>query len=419
MNSIKKCAVFIFVFLVLNIFIIRVNAETTSCEYDDLGITATFDESGTATITQNKYDDADHQIPIIGWLYTKRTGGLEYVNELKHIEMELYGSCPEKIYACAYEKIVWGDLGLNVIIDDFIPEDFIQTENALVYSQNKKIFLFYSENNMKDNETLANLPNDELVKGTELYDNFKDNINYWDEVCGGVCAYTLGILGGIGNDIVDIIGFDINGDGGGIDFYYKEYKNCNYVNYTGDLPTYNLACPNLNIYLGRFNVALNQFKDCSETDAVCKSKAITNVNEKETLIKDYCKSIMQEQDYDGGTEQDCIDACLNIAVQTTKAKKAAGLLSENSGNCGVSGRMLVWVSNIMKWIKYILPVIVIVMGILDFIKAIGADKEDEMKKAQSKFIKRLIAAALVFLVPLIIEFALDKMGFGYNDCGIL
>ena len=40
----------------------------------------------------------------------------------------------------------------------------------------------------------------------------------------------------------------------------------------------------LNIYLGRFNVALNQFKDCSETDAVCKSKAITNVNEKETLI---------------------------------------------------------------------------------------------------------------------------------------
>ena len=49
---------------------------------------------------------------------------------------------------------------------------------------------------------------------------------------------------------------------------------------------------------------------------------------------------------------------------------------------------------------------------------IGADKEDEMKKAQKKFIIRLIAAALVFIIPLIIEFILTKMGFEYNGCAI-
>ena len=58
------------------------------------------------------------------------------------------------------------------------------------------------------------------------------------------------------------------------------------------------------------------------------------------------------------------------------------------------------------------------MGILDFIKAIVADKDDEMKKVQGRFVKRLIAAALVFIIPLIIEFVLTKMGFDYNDCGL-
>ena len=56
---------------------------------------------------------------------------------------------------------------------------------------------------------------------------------------------------------------------------------------------------------------------------------------------------------------------------------------------------------------------------LDFIKAIGADKEDEMKKAQGRFIRRVIAAALIFIIPFILEFILEKMGFAANGCGII
>ena len=91
--------------------------------------------------------------------------------------------------------------------------------------------------------------------------------------------------------------------------------------------------------------------------------------------------------------------------------------TDNSA-CGFSGRLITWVINILRWIKYILPVFVIILGILDFIKAIGSDKDDVMKQSQKKFIKRLVAAALVFLIPLIIEFILTKMGFDYNDCGL-
>ena len=435
MNN-KKIFYVLILLLFLNLInIININAVTTSCEYSDLGLKVEYDEAGTSTILQTKYEEVNHQWPIVGWFYTKSYGSIEYVNELNHIKKELYGSCPESIYVCTYEKMIWGDLGVNAILDDFIPEGtFLEKDLAgigvgaedsaiLGYTEHKKLFLYYSESNMKDNATLSSLPNKELVKGTEFIDNFENQIKAWDNICGGVCGWTLGLLGGAGENIWDLIGIDFSGDGGGIDVWYNEYKNCGYVDYTGSLPTYNLACPNLNIYLGYFNDSINNYKKCSENDAVCLSKTITNVNEKEDLIKSYCKAILQNYDFDKGedekgNEQACLEACLDIGVQTKKAKVAAGLISGDSGECGFSARLLVWLSNILRWIKYILPVIVIVMGILDFIKAIAAGKDDELKKAQGSFTKRLIAAALVFLIPLIVEFVLDKMGFGYDTCGL-
>ena len=78
------------------------------------------------------------------------------------------------------------------------------------------------------------------------------------------------------------------------------------------------------------------------------------------------------------------------------------------------------VMTVLKYVQtYSWPVAVIVLGILDFIKAIATDKDDEMKKAQKRFIIRLIAAALIFIIPFIIEFVLDKMGFIANGCGII
>ena len=44
--------------------------------------------------------------------------------------------------------------------------------------------------------------------------------------------------------------------------------------------------------------------------------------------------------------------------------------------------------------------------------------DDDMKKAQSKFVKRLIVAALLFLLPLIINFVLQTFGFYNSGCDI-
>ena len=127
-------------------------------------------------------------------------------------------------------------------------------------------------------------------------------------------------------------------------------------------------------------------------------------------LKSFCNIIIQYDDYDA-YEYSCINMCLNI-------NKYIGEYSVNAGECNFSQRLISFIGNILKWVKYIVPVIVIVLGILDFIKALSSDKDDEMKKAQGKFMKRLIAAALVFIVPLILEFILNKMGFDYNECGL-
>ena len=52
------------------------------------------------------------------------------------------------------------------------------------------------------------------------------------------------------------------------------------------------------------------------------------------------------------------------------------------------------------------------MGMLDLMKGLTAQKEDEIKKGQNLFIKRLISGALVFLVftivQLVISFVADS-----------
>ena len=65
--------------------------------------------------------------------------------------------------------------------------------------------------------------------------------------------------------------------------------------------------------------------------------------------------------------------------------------------------------------RYIVPVLLIILSVLDFIKAIAADNEDEVKKVTGKFVKRLIVAVVIFLVPLFLEFLLGIFGINTNN----
>lgn len=61
------------------------------------------------------------------------------------------------------------------------------------------------------------------------------------------------------------------------------------------------------------------------------------------------------------------------------------------------------VNSIVKLIQIGIPLLLIIFGMLDLGKAVMAQKEDEIKKGQQTFIKRLIAAAIVFFIVAIVQ----------------
>lgn len=63
-------------------------------------------------------------------------------------------------------------------------------------------------------------------------------------------------------------------------------------------------------------------------------------------------------------------------------------------------------------IQIAVPVVLVVTGTLDLFKGITAQKEDEMKKGQQMFIKRLIAAALIFFVFVIVKVVVSFVAEG-------
>ena len=54
-------------------------------------------------------------------------------------------------------------------------------------------------------------------------------------------------------------------------------------------------------------------------------------------------------------------------------------------------------------IRIVVPVLLIFFGMLDLGKAVMAQKEDEIKKGQQTFVKRLVAAVIVFLVFFMVQ----------------
>lgn len=64
------------------------------------------------------------------------------------------------------------------------------------------------------------------------------------------------------------------------------------------------------------------------------------------------------------------------------------------------------IRQIMNWVKYIVPIMLLVLGTLDFTKGVFSQKEDDMAKIRKTFIMRVVAAILVFIAPIFVNLLL-------------
>lgn len=80
--------------------------------------------------------------------------------------------------------------------------------------------------------------------------------------------------------------------------------------------------------------------------------------------------------------------------------------------CGgfVSDRLLAEINKIYKTISLGIVVVVIILGVLDFIKAVSSDDDNALKKAGSKFLKRIVIAMVIVMLPIILQFILTIFG---------
>ncbi len=100
----------------------------------------------------------------------------------------------------------------------------------------------------------------------------------------------------------------------------------------------------------------------------------------------------------------------SIMVSPVYAKdiQGCGILGSN---VQIDEKIANTVHIIILIIQIVSPILLVVFGMIDLTKAVIAGKEDEIKKNQMVFVKRLIAAALVFfvfvIVKLVISFVAD------------
>lgn len=87
-------------------------------------------------------------------------------------------------------------------------------------------------------------------------------------------------------------------------------------------------------------------------------------------------------------------------------------LREYDGTCNsvLGSEMSKIVNNIFKFVQYLGPILVAIFTTIDFLNASLKGDQGEVKKASGKFVKRVVAAILLFFIPLICDLVFGLVG---------
>ena len=123
--------------------------------------------------------------------------------------------------------------------------------------------------------------------------------------------------------------------------------------------------------------------------------------------------------------KELLDACQKTVEENTADKNDSNISEDydkpqldmdiiTDKGCVIMGSNLNnLLGDIYKLIRGACIALVVVLGILDFLKAVTSDDAESMKKAGSKFTKRLILLVVLIILPYLIDFFLELI-FG-ND----
>ncbi len=84
----------------------------------------------------------------------------------------------------------------------------------------------------------------------------------------------------------------------------------------------------------------------------------------------------------------------------------------------LSQELLDYINKLFNYIKVLIPIYLLLLGMLDLGKAVTAGNPEAVKKAYSYLIKRALAAIAIFFTPTVLNIVLKAAGLVEGTCGI-
>lgn len=184
-------------------------------------------------------------------------------------------------------------------------------------------------------------------------------------------------------------------------------------NEEGETPSTEAACKVVDEYINSLKTYAQQYKECKKNDNCVNGGSMNEFTRTEEMLQTFCNSVYKVSTYSDSCSQACV--AVDTKIAQIKSANGMGVGDGGSDSCSLSQRLTNWIFKIVKWVRYLVPILLIMLSIMDFIKAVASDSEDEMRKVGSKFVKRLIVAAIIFILPLILEFLLGIFGIATNN----
>ena len=220
---------------------------------------------------------------------------------------------------------------------------------------------------------------------------------------GNICHYDVSFLenyykksGRIPNEIVVVESYDSSGA-----LFYFGVSELELLPISGSDP---------HIYYFSYNNQLNEVYACNDLvyykqnlrDMATKYGANDEdvKYESERLLK-ICDTYLG---YNEETDNTCYSQCNDLKKDISNL----GIDVFNMTNsCGIGERMIAWLVRILKLLRFIVPILVIVLSTFEYVSAFMSNDDDAFKKAGGRFGKRLFIMILFFTLPSILQFVFN------------
>lgn len=153
-------------------------------------------------------------------------------------------------------------------------------------------------------------------------------------------------------------------------------------------------------------------KNCEDVYYIPETRRIVvSVYANDGILSPSLKSLCSSYQ-DSEIEHFCSGECKTkeISCSSFKSKYKSCGSSEK-----IPAALPILVHNVISLVKILIPILLIILGMLDFGKAVVSNDEKTMNESKSKFIKRVIGAVAIFLVVAVTQFIFKAINLNSSN----